>query len=89
LPPLIERRWRQALKRCKRFAGLSLDERHQARIALKNLRYVIEFLDGLFDAASVKALMKGLKGLQEDIGHLNDVRTAQRPYERAQSTRRA
>jgi triphosphatase len=77
-PPLIERRWRRAIKRCKHFAGLSLDERHQVRIALKNLRYMIEFLESLFDAASVKALMKRLKGLQEDLGHLNDVHTAQR-----------
>ena len=77
-PPLIERRWRLALKRCKHFAGLSLDERHQVRLALKNLRYMSEFLESLFDPASVKALMKQLKGLQEDLGHLNDVRTAQR-----------
>jgi CHAD domain-containing protein len=76
-PSLIERRWRQAMRRCKRFAGLSLDERHQVRIALKKLRYMIEFLESLFDAASVKALMKRLKGLQEDLGHLNDVRAAQ------------
>jgi len=76
-PLLIERRWRQAMKRCKHFAGLSQDERHRVRIALKNLRYMIEFLGSLFDAGSVKALMKRLKGLQEDLGHLNDVRTAQ------------
>jgi triphosphatase len=56
---------------------LSLDERHQVRIALKNLRYMSEFLESLFDP-SVKALMKRLKSLQEDLGHLNDVRTAQR-----------
>jgi CHAD domain-containing protein len=77
-PPLIERRCRQAMKRCEHFAGLSLDERHQVRIALKNLRYMSEFLESLFDPASAKALMKRLKGLQEDLGHLNDVRTAQR-----------
>jgi inorganic triphosphatase YgiF len=77
-PSLIERRWRQAIKRCKHFAGLSLDERHQLRIALKNLRYTIELLESLFEAASVKALVKRLKGLQEDLGHLNDVATAQR-----------
>jgi triphosphatase len=76
-PLLIERRWRQAMKRCKHFAGLSQDERHRVRIALKNLRYMIEFLGSLFDAGSVKALTKRLKGLQEDLGYLNDVRTAQ------------
>ena len=77
-PSIVEQRWRQAMKRCKHFSRLTQDERHQLRIALKNLRYVIEFLESLFDAASVKALMKRLKGLQEDLGHLNDVGTAQR-----------
>jgi triphosphatase len=76
-PLLIERRWRQVIKRCKHFAGLSLDERHQVRIALKNLRYISEFFESLFDPAAVKALMKRLKGLQEDLGHLNDVRNGQ------------
>jgi triphosphatase len=77
-PPLIERRWHQAMKRCKHFAGSSLDERHRLRIALKKLRYTIELLESLFEAGSVKALVKRLKGLQEDLGHLNDVDTAQR-----------
>jgi len=35
-------------------------------------------LESLFETTSVKALMKRLKGLQEDLGHLNDVGTAQR-----------
>jgi CHAD domain-containing protein len=38
---------------------------------------MVEFFASLYDAASVKALMKRLKGLQDDLGHLNDVRTAQ------------
>jgi len=75
---LIERRWVQATKQCKHFARSSLDERHQLRIALKKLRYTIELLESLFETTSVKALMKRLKGLQEDLGHLNDVGTAQR-----------
>jgi len=77
-PPIIERRWRQAMRRSKHFAGSSLDERHRLRIALKKLRYTIELLESLFEAASVKALVKRVKGLQEGLGHLNDVGTAQR-----------
>ena len=77
-PPIIERRWRQAMRRSKHFAGSSLDERHRLRIALKKLRYTIELLESLFEAASVKALVKRVKGLQEGLGHLNDVATAQR-----------
>jgi triphosphatase len=76
-PALIERRWGQAMKRSKNFPELAQGDRHQVRIALKELRYMIEFLGSLFDPSSMKALTKRLKGLQEDLGHLNDVHTAQ------------
>src|SRR6185436_20118661 len=43
---------------------------------LKKLRYTIEFLKGLFDEREVKALEKRLKPLQDDLGYMNDLRTA-------------
>ncbi|HUK59765.1 MAG TPA: CHAD domain-containing protein [Stellaceae bacterium] len=76
-PRLIERRWRQVRKRCRGFKKQSLAERHQLRITLKKLRYVIEFLGPLYDAGEVKAVMRRVKPLQEELGHLNDVCTAQ------------
>jgi triphosphatase len=75
-PALIERRWRRARKRSRQFGKLSQHERHKLRISLKKLRYTIEFLEDLFDRDAVKALEKHLKPLQEDLGRLNDVRTA-------------
>jgi triphosphatase len=80
-PALIERRWRQARKRSRRFAELSHEERHRVRIALKKFRYIAEFFGSLFNARAVNALMKRLKPLQEDLGHFNDVCTAQRLIE--------
>ena len=77
-PRLLERRWRQARKRSRHFAALSQDDRHRLRIALKKLRYMTEILGGLYDAGAVKAVTKRLKPLQRDLGHLNDVRTAER-----------
>jgi CHAD domain-containing protein len=74
-PPLIDRRWRQARKRSKRFAALSEDGRHQLRIALKKFRYIAEFLGSSFNAREVNALMKRLKPLQEKLGYFNDVCT--------------
>jgi len=76
-PRLIERRWRQVVKRSRRFAKRSQKERHRLRIALKKQRYVIEFLTGLFDAGEVKAFARRLRPLQEQLGRLNDVCTAQ------------
>jgi inorganic triphosphatase YgiF len=76
-PRLIERRWRQVQKRSRRFGKRSQEERHRLRIALKKQRYVIEFLTGLFDTGAVKSFTRRLKPLQEQLGDLNDVCTAQ------------
>src|SRR4051794_21556887 len=46
-------------------------ERHKLCIALKKLRYTIDFLGSLFDERKVD-----LKSLQDDLGHANDVRVA-------------
>jgi CHAD domain-containing protein len=73
---MIERRWRQARKHSRQFRELSLEQRHRLRITLKKLRYTIEFLKGLFDEREVKALEKRLKPLQDDLGYMNDLRTA-------------
>jgi inorganic triphosphatase YgiF len=75
-PGLIERRWRQSRKRSKRFDQLTPPQRHKLRIALKKLRYTIEFLQSLYDKRKVKVFMKRLVPLQDDLGQINDVRTA-------------
>jgi triphosphatase len=75
-PQLIERRWRQARKRSRQFGKLTPEHRHELRIALKNLRCTIEFLKDIFDKGEVKALKERLKPLQEDLGNINDLRTA-------------
>jgi triphosphatase len=75
-PGLIERRWRRTRKGTRQFGKLSQEQRHKLRIALKKLRYTIEFLEDLFNHGKVKTLEKRLKPVQEDLGHLNDIRTA-------------
>jgi CHAD domain-containing protein len=75
-PNLIERRWRQSRKRSKRFDELTPAQRHKLRIALKKLRYTIELLQSLFNRGRVKAFISLLGRLQDDLGYINDVRTA-------------
>jgi triphosphatase len=75
-PEFIERRWRHLRKRSKHFGRMSEADRHQLRIAVKKLRYTLEFLDGVFDEAATRTLAKQLKPMQEDLGALNDLRVA-------------
>ena len=75
-PDLIERCHRKARRRCKRFDELTPAERRKLRIALKKMRYTVEFLGSLFDKDEVRAFVKRLKSLQDYLGHANDVRVA-------------
>ena len=72
-PKLIERCYRRARKRSKRFAEQTSTQRHRLRIALKKLRYIIEYLASLFDEAQVRTFVDRLKSLQDFLGHANDV----------------
>jgi triphosphatase len=75
-PELIERCYRRARKRGKRFAEQTPTERHRLRIAVKKLRYIIEILESLFDEVQVRKFVNRLKSLQDFLGHANDVRIA-------------
>jgi CHAD domain-containing protein len=75
-PKLIERCYRRARKRSKRFAEQTPTQRHRLRIALKKLRYIIEFLESLFDENQVRTFVNRLRLLQDFLGHANDVRVA-------------
>jgi inorganic triphosphatase YgiF len=75
-PNVIERCHRKARRRCKRFEDLTPAARHKLRIALRKLRYTIEFLGSVFDERKVWAFVKRLKSLQDCFGHANDVRVA-------------
>ncbi|HZT51239.1 MAG TPA: CHAD domain-containing protein [Stellaceae bacterium] len=75
-PALLARVHRKAMKRARHFAALTPPERHKLRIALKKLRYTVEFLESLFAPREIRRYVKRVKPLQDDLGHANDVRTA-------------
>lgn len=58
----------------------SMDEatRHALRIQIKKLRYALEFFSGLYAscAREQKRFAQAVEGLQESLGHLNDLVTA-------------
>jgi len=78
---LLAKRHKSAMKRGKGFDGLAAEERHEVRIALKKLRYLVEFFVTLFSSQTSKRYLASLKSMQDDLGHLNDVATAERLVE--------
>jgi inorganic triphosphatase YgiF len=75
-PSLIGRRYKKVKKAADQFDELTPQQRHEFRIAVKKLRYTIEFLEDLFDSEEVAGFLQRLKPLQDDTGYANDVRVA-------------
>lgn len=73
---LLERRYRKARKHIKCFAQLDAEGRHQLRIALKKMRYTADSFARIYDGKTVARYLKRLAALQQDLGVLNDIATA-------------
>ena len=69
---LLDKRHKRVKKLGKGFAELSDTERHEVRLALKKLRYGIEFLGDLFPKKAAKRYAKAAAALQDELGLLND-----------------
>jgi triphosphatase len=75
-PSLIGRRYKRVKQAADGFDEFTPQRRHEFRIAVKQLRYTIEFLEKLFDTDEVAEFVRCLKPLQDDMGYANDVRVA-------------
>jgi CHAD domain-containing protein len=75
-PALLRRLYRKARRRAKNFPDLGPPQRHKLRIALKQLRYATEFLDGIYDEDKVERFISRVRPLQDDLGYASDVRSA-------------
>jgi inorganic triphosphatase YgiF len=75
-PTFIARRYKKVKNSVDGFAQLTLERRHELRIAVKKLRYTIEVFKDLFDSQKVAEFVRLLKPLQDDLGYINDVRVA-------------
>lgn len=75
---VLDRLRRRALKRGKHLPDMPDEERHELRIALKNLRYAVEFFGPLFDDdKEQRSFLRLVADLQEDLGAHNDAATAE------------
>lgn len=79
---LLARRARHARRAGRGLRSASPEQRHALRIRLKKLRYAAEAFCGLYPARASEHWLRQLSRLQDDLGHLNDVATAERVLER-------
>lgn len=74
---ILNKRRKQVRKRGRNLARRTAAERHQLRIAVKKLRYAIDFFAALYPRKKVKTFAAALTGLQEILGALNDATVTQ------------
>ncbi|MGZ9037417.1 MAG: CYTH and CHAD domain-containing protein [Burkholderiales bacterium] len=74
----LERRYERVRKGGRKLGELDAAGRHELRIAIKKLRYSVEFFASLFEAAPARALRARLARLQDILGTMNDAVAIQR-----------
>ncbi|MDE0390778.1 MAG: CHAD domain-containing protein [Rhodospirillales bacterium] len=74
---LLDQRHERVLKRGRGFENLSDSRLHRLRIVLKKLRYPCEFFAGQFPESKSNPYVRALRGLQSDLGRLNDAAVAE------------
>jgi triphosphatase len=79
---ILDRLHRRVRKRGRGFARLDAKARHKLRLAVKKLRYGLEFFAGLYGGKRVAAYLDRLADLQESLGHQNDIAVSRRLVER-------
>jgi triphosphatase len=73
----LERLHRKVRRRGKNLTRLAAHEKHLTRIELKKLRYASDLFGSLFENRNkIRSYNRIAAGLQEELGHLNDLATA-------------
>lgn len=73
--PLLVKRHKAVMRKGADFTSLTLERRHEVRIAVKKLRYATDFFSALYPSKSTRGYLRRLGRLQDELGHLNDVAT--------------
>jgi len=74
----LDKLHRRLARDAKRFAELSIVERHGVRKRLKRLRYVTELVAPLFGNRAVARFLRALEPAQDELGHYVDLVVATR-----------
>jgi CHAD domain-containing protein len=73
----LQKRRRKLLKAGKDLAALDDAGRHKVRIQAKKLRYAAEGFQALYGRKATERFIAQLKGLQDELGELNDIVTGE------------
>ncbi|TPJ37208.1 inorganic triphosphatase [Mesorhizobium sp. B2-8-3] len=77
---VFEKFWKKVAKGGKNLIDADDETRHKVRIAAKKLRYAAEFFEPLYnnkaEAKRHRRFIDAMKGLQDQLGNLNDIATA-------------
>lgn len=69
---VLDERHARVLKRGRHLERLTPAELHRLRIAVKQMRYAVEFFAGLFPARRMSMMRTRLSALQDILGRMND-----------------
>jgi inorganic triphosphatase YgiF len=75
---VLERRYARVRKRGRKLRQSSLAELHRLRIAVKKLRYAMDFLATVFAAKRARNMLSHLSRLQNILGAMNDAAAVER-----------
>ncbi len=74
---LLEKRYRAVRKRARKFDQLDAEGRHTLRIVVKKMRYAADVFESIYAKKRVRRYVERLEDLQDDLGLLNDIATAE------------
>jgi hypothetical protein len=74
---ILTKRERRVKKRGSKLKELNDTERHQLRIDLKKLRYLIDFFSPIYEKRTIKQYINHVAELQEYLGAYNDIVNAE------------
>lgn len=74
----LNKRLRKIRQTAAKAEALTVPERHELRIAVKKIRYSLEFLSAALPPKKAARTASVLKALQDSLGHLNDLDVAER-----------
>lgn len=73
---LLHGPFKKLMKSGKGLADQDVASRHRVRIRVKQLRYAVDFLGGVFPGDETERFIEILRQLQDEFGHINDLAEA-------------